>query len=161
VLAFQHAHHLHPDGIVGPRTLAALHKAEHSPSLDHSHQHPLYAQALDGVRALPAGTLNSEHEQRNAAAALAGSAQAGGLRQIDHVVLGTDAARVFAVQGGMDDPAHRRVHVERAHAASQSLDHSLHALQQSASMHSPQMQHVQVPIQSGVEQRGVVMGIRP
>jgi hypothetical protein len=163
LLAFQHAHHLHPNGVVDARTRDALHHAERFPSLvDPAHpQHTLYAQALHGVRKLPPRTFGNEHEQRNAAASLAVAAHAGGLRKIDHVVLGTNGVNLFAVQGAMEDPAHRRVHVDRVQAAAQTVEHGTLALQQGLSMQQQQPANSHPLMQPVMEQRGVVMGIRP
>jgi hypothetical protein len=163
ILAFQQAHHLHPDGIVGKHTLAALEHARHSPLLSEAThpQHGLYVQALHGVHALPGKTFGGAREQHNAAATLTVAAHAAGLRRIDHVVLGTDAVRLFAVEGRMDDPAHRRVHVDRVQAIAQTVEHGTRAMER-AVMQEPLHAHAAfVAMQEQVDHRGVTVGVRP
>lgn len=48
----------------------------------------------------------------NAAASVAVRARIDGLERIDHVVASSDGGRVFAVQGAMHDPAHRRSQID-------------------------------------------------
>jgi hypothetical protein len=124
IKCFQRAHHLHVDGIVGKQTLAALEDAKRWPLLSEAThpQHRLYAQVEQGIDALPNAHGNAK-ELNNAAVALTIAAHASGLRQVDHVVLGANGINLFAVQGRMDDPGHRRVHVELAHAMTHALDH--------------------------------------
>ena len=163
VLAFQQAHHLHPDGIVGKHTLAALEHARHAPLLSEAThpQHGLFVQALHGVHALPGKTFGSAHEQHNAAASLTVAAHAAGLHRIDHVVLGTDAVRLFAVEGRMDDPAHRRVHVDRMQAITQTVEQGTRAMERVA-MQEPVHSHAAfVAMQEQVDHRGATLGIRP
>jgi hypothetical protein len=139
IRTFQHAHHLHPDGIAGKHTLAALERAQHAPLLSEAThpQHALYVQALHGVETLPAAVFADAHARRNAAAALTVAAHAQGLRRIDHVVLGIDAVGLFAVQGGLEDPAHRRTQVDRVQATAQSVEHSTRALEQGTVVDHP------------------------
>lgn len=62
--------------------------------------HPLFAQALTGLGPLHAkDNLGSAQEVRNLAAALAVSAQARELRQIDFVTYSEDARGLIATQG--------------------------------------------------------------
>lgn len=79
-----------------------LSEQEAGPRIDQpSHPgHALHQQALHGVERLNArhGLAASERDSRFAAA-LAVAAQAQGLQRIDHVLLGDDASRAFAVQG--------------------------------------------------------------
>ena len=88
--------------------------------------HPLYEQSLHGLRGLDARVLGYRDEQdyRNAAGSIASLAQNAGMARIDHLVASRDGAGVFAVSGRMDDPAHRRIYVDAAQAATQSLEHS-------------------------------------
>ena len=163
IVAFQHAHHLHPDGIVGQHTLAALERARHSPLLSEAThpQHDLYLQALHGVHGLLGNTFGSAREQRNAAATLTGAAHAAGLHRIDHVVLGTDAVRLFAVEGRLDDPAHRRVHVDRVQAVAQTIEQGSRAMER-APVQEPRHSHAAfVAMQEQVDHHGVTLGIRP
>ncbi|QJD69549.1 hypothetical protein HG421_18840 [Xanthomonas campestris pv. badrii] len=47
----------------------------------------------------------------------------GALNRVDHVVLG-DNGKLFAVEGRLDDPAHRRVHIDTARAIHTPLEQS-------------------------------------
>jgi type IV secretion system effector X-Tfes-like protein/putative peptidoglycan binding protein len=132
VESFQRAHGLHVDGVVGKRTSEAMADAGRWPLLSEAThpEHRLYSQILQGIHKLPGATPRSERELENAAVALTIAARAVGFRQVDHVVLGTDGINLFAVQGRMDDPAHRRTRVELAHAVEHTVDH------RSAALHS-------------------------
>jgi putative chitinase len=83
----------------------------------------LYAQIEQGIRKLPSHGQGGDRDIENAAVALTIAAHGGGLHQVDHIVLGSNGVNLFAVQGRMDDPAHRRVHVELAHAVAHASDH--------------------------------------
>lgn len=137
VQAFQHAHGLKADGVVGTKTLDALKKAEHAPLVsDPNHpDHILYQQALKGIAQLPANSFRKELERQNAAATLAFEAKVGDLKQIDHVVVSTNGHGLFAVQGRIDDPAHHRVFADKAQAASQPVEQSTLQLQQETQRH--------------------------
>jgi putative chitinase len=163
IKSFQRAHQLHVDGTVGKDTRAALVDAQYGPLLSEATHpaHPLYMQVLHGIQKLPHDTHRGAEEQLNLAVALTISAHVGGLKQIDHVVPGTDGVNLFAVQGAMEDPAHRRVHVGRVQAAAQTVEHSTLALQQGLSMQQQQPANSHPLMQPVMEQRGVVMGIRP
>jgi len=150
VKSFQRAHGLHVDGIVGEHTLAALENAQRWPLLSeatHPH-HTLYDQVAQGIHRVP--QLHGKKDLDNAAVALAVAADAAGMRCIDHVVLGSDGVNLFAVQGRLDDPAHRRVHVELAHAMAHPAEHH------SMSM-APAHLHAVAAQQQAVQQRGPVM----
>lgn len=125
IKSFQQAHHLHPDGVAGPHTLAALDEAKRYPLLSEATNphHRIYQKVLDGIHKLPHGQQPKGQHLESVAVALTLSAQGSGLHQVDHVVLGTNGVNLFAVQGRMDDPGHRRVHVELAHAATHAFDH--------------------------------------
>lgn len=159
IKSFQRAHHLHVDGIVGKDTRAALIDAQHAPLLSEAThpQHHLYAQVLHGIHNLPPGTYRNEQERTNAAVALSISAHVAGLREVDHVVLGTNGVNLFAVQGKMDDPAHRRVHVEHGPAMAQSL--STHTL--ASPQLTPDHALAMAALNQQVEQRGPTMMVRP
>jgi len=147
VAAFQRAHHLTDDGIVGKDTLAALKKAEapavttqpatparsdQSPLLSNpTHpDHKLYQQALAGMEKLPAGTFKSDQERQNAAAAVTFEAKVSGMSKIDTVALSTNGSGLFAVQGAMNDPGHNRIYVDKNQAAAQPIEKSSQQLQQ-------------------------------
>lgn len=88
--------------------------------------HVLYAGASSGLAALDARFgIESDPRSANAAAALAQAAHAAGLQRIDHVVLGHDASRLFAVEGAVDSPAKRYVSVDTVQARAQSIEASL------------------------------------
>jgi len=147
VKAFQSAHHLTDDGIVGKDTFAALKKAEapvvtsqpatsartdQTPLLSNP-AHPdnkLYQQALAGMEKLPAGTFKSEQERQNVAAAVTFEAKVSGMSKIDTVALSTNGSGLFAVQGAMNDPGHHRIYVDKTKAAAQSIEKSTQQLQQ-------------------------------
>jgi hypothetical protein len=132
------------DGVAGKDTLAALVDAHHSPLLSEATHpaHLLYTQVLQGVQKLPHGTFKSEDEQRNLAVALTIAAHVGGLKKVDHVVLGTNGVNVFAVQGRLDDPAHLRTHVDRVKSMTHTVDHNSLGLQQAMHPH-PVHAHMQ------------------
>ena len=134
IKSFQHAHRLHVDGVAGKDTLAALVDARHSPLLSEATHpaHPLYRQVLHGIQKLPHGTFGSQDEQRNLAVALTIAAHVGGLKKVDHVVLGTNGVNVFAVQGRVNDPTHLRIHVDRVEAMTHVADPGRLALHQAA-----------------------------
>jgi hypothetical protein len=152
IKSFQRAHHLHVDGIVGKQTLAALEDAKRWPLLSEAThpQHRLYAQVEQGIDALP-NAHGTAKELNNAAVALTIAAHASGLRQVDHVVLGANGINLFAVQGRMDDPAHRRVHVELAHAMTHALDHRVMSTPAAGHAHGMDI------AQQQMAQRGPVM----
>jgi len=137
IKSFQRAHHLHVDGIVGKHTLAALEDAQRWPLLSEAThpQHRLYAQVEEGVRKLPSHGRSGDRDIENAAVALTIAAHTSGLRQVDHVVVGSNGVNLFAVQGRMEDPGHRRVHVELAHAVTHAVDHRSMAISHPAPEH--------------------------
>ncbi len=162
VMAFQREHGLaRVDGEVGSRTAAALRIAEGRPLLsspDHP-DHPLYLQALSGMQQLAPGTFSNDAERNNAAATLAFEARARGVGQIDHVVLSVDGSRIFAVQGALADPAHFRMHVDRAQAVTHPVERSSEQLREELARQEQAQTHMHA--QQHVEHRGVTMGIRP
>ncbi|MFP7723262.1 DUF2235 domain-containing protein [Lysobacter sp. A3-1-A15] len=115
--------------------------SSHAPSL-HDVAHPghgIFMQARDGLHALdgwqPRATPG---DGDRLAAALAAQAQRSGLAAIDHVLLARDGDRVFAVQGALHDPAHRRTSVEAASALAQPLSESADALSREPALREPQ-----------------------
>lgn len=126
VQAFQRAHGLSDDGVIGTKTMEALKKAEQSPLLS-SPNHPdhrLYQQALAGVEKLPHDSFKNDQERQNAAASIAFEAKVSGLKEIDNVVLSNNGCGIFAVQGAMNDPAHHRIHLDKARAAMEPVEKS-------------------------------------
>ncbi|MEI2428911.1 phospholipase [Lysobacter yananisis] len=89
---------------------------------DAAHPHNgMYQQALHGLRGLPPGALEFGGEQglRNAATHAALDAGGQGMRNIDHIIAGRDGRGFFAVEGGLDDPSHRRVFLDQQRAVSE------------------------------------------
>lgn len=65
----------------------------------------------------------------NAVAGLAAQARRDGLQRIDHVVASADGRRLFAVEGRLDDPAHRRTMVEVDAVAREPAERSVARLE--------------------------------
>ena len=84
----------------------------------------LYDQALRGLHVVDPRVLGFRSEQgyRNAASSAVVEARANGLDRIDHVVPSTNGTGFFVVQGGLDDPGHRRVFVDSTRAVAQPLE---------------------------------------
>ena len=134
-------------------------------------KHPdyaMYQQARDGV-----GKIDAEHGRTptvhsdNLAASLVVSARAGGLNQIDHVLVGSDSSRIFAMEGQIK-PGHgldgKLVHVETMQGlntpVSQSSANWPQAMQQGQQVQAQaqQQQVAQVQQQAPTQQSGPVMG---
>lgn len=129
VAAFQRTHGLEADGRAGPKTLEALGEAIRQQSAglaDRTHAgHPLFCQALEKVHLIDAGCGRTPDElSSNLAGSLAAAAQARGLARIDHVVLGENATRAFAVQGELDSPFRRFASVDILQAVATPLEKS-------------------------------------
>lgn len=132
VRAFQRDNGLGTDGVVGPKTLAAIGEARDKPMLsDPRHaSNPMFEQAVKGMEGLEAGTFKDRQSLLNAAGALTQDAHAAGLQRIDSVVPSSNGQILFAVQGGAGDPVQLRAHVEKGAAETQSLAATSAALQQ-------------------------------
>jgi hypothetical protein len=138
LLAFQHAHHLKPDGLADMAMLNELRSAEHTPSLvDPCHQdHELYLQVLDAVHVLD-HTLGRTPDatSQQMAASLTLLAKENGLKRVDHVVLNEGNAHVrksenvFIVQGRIDDPAHLRAHMKTQLATETPVTDAFHKIE--------------------------------
>jgi len=121
VKSFQVAHGLPPVGHVGPRTHAALEAARlHGPTpVDPAHpDHALQQQVSRAVDAMERSLRRDpDGNSERLKASLLLTAKQNGLNRVDHVVLSEARGavqagqHVFAVQGRLDDPASRRVHV--------------------------------------------------
>ena len=132
VQAYQQAHGLKADGVVGPQTLAALTKSQEAPLLSDP-RHPdnaLYQQAVKGMEQLGPQAFKNRQELENAAGATVFEAKASGLTRIDHVVQSSNGTGLFAVQGAPNDPAHHRVHLDKAQAAAEPIEKSTVQVQQ-------------------------------
>jgi hypothetical protein len=143
------------DGIIGPKTLAAIKDARERPLLnDERHpQNPMYNQAVKGMEGLPAGTFKDRHALEAAAAALTKEAQASGMQRIDSVVPSTNGERMFAVQGTAGDPAACRAAVDTRAASEQSM-----ALSSGAVHGAPNVLQQQDAQQEQVKQAQRAMG---
>lgn len=160
---FQRDSGLKVDGIVGPRTLGALERAEKAPLLSNpTHpDHALYRQALHALEQLPAGTIRSDAERSNTAATLAFEARVSGLSKIDHVVLSQRGDGLFAVQGALVDPAHLRIYADRAQAAGQPVERSTALLREDAVNHQAMHEQAQVATrQPTIEPDGPAASLR-
>jgi putative chitinase len=152
VQAYQQAHGLKPDGIVGPQTLEALKKSQSAPLLSDP-RHPnnaLYQQAVKGLEQLGPQAFKNRNELENAAGATVFEAKASGLTRIDHVLQSTNGTGVFAVQGALNDPAHSRVYLDKSQAAAEPIEKSTAQVQQEI---QPQLQAQQ----EREQRRAVVM----
>jgi putative chitinase len=165
VIAFQQAHGLHVDGVVGPRTRDALHEAGQRPLLsERTHtDHALFREAREGMQQLPSGTFRNSVEMDNASANVALKAKQSGISHIDHVMMNTRGDGLIAVQGNLHNPARHFVSVDKAQAASQSVEQSTIQLAQHAVAHQQGSQIAQAHAQmENVEHRaGLSMGVRP
>ena len=132
VQAYQQAHGLKADGIAGPQTLQALKRSEQAPLLSDP-RHPdnaMFQQAVKGMEKLGPQAFTSRRELENAAGAAVFEAKASGLKQIDHVLQSSNGTGLFAMQGAPNDPAHHRVHLDKAQAAAEPIEKSTVQVQQ-------------------------------
>jgi hypothetical protein len=173
VRRYQEQQNLEVDGRAGRDTLTALGiypgqqqnrpaaqpeaPAQQQPPLLSNPAHPdhaLYQQAATGLERLPPGTFPNAQARENAAAALAFEAKVAGLGRIDQVLPTGNNAGFFAVQGAPDDPANRRVYVDRDQAMSQSVQQSTQLLQP---LTAPQQQTQDAPRQDNPTRSAVSM----
>ncbi|MCC8536156.1 XVIPCD domain-containing protein [Xanthomonas axonopodis pv. poinsettiicola] len=134
VKAFQRAHGLQDDGVVGSDTLKALKQAEKTPLLSEktNPDNPLYNQAVSKLEQLGPTAFANRRALENAAGSLAFEAKVGGLQRIDAVMQSKDGTGLFAVQGQPSDPAHQRIYTDKASAAERPLEQSSNAVRQDA-----------------------------
>lgn len=172
--AFQRDHGLEDDGIAGRDTLNALRNAQpnqpqnergrdqpaqptpaepaRSSSLQDpaNRDNPVYRQAIAGLERLgPNGGFDNREQLERAAATLTYEARVSGLTQIDHVVRSTNGTGLFAVQGGLNDPAHHRAFADRSQAVGQSVEQMSQRLQQDV----PQTQQTPLMAQPQLERQ--------
>lgn len=114
--------------------------------------HAMFRQIRDGVHALDAGLGRTPDESSDRlTASLLRQAKAGGLSQVDHVLLSAQTGQrqsgenVFAVQGGLNDPAHLRTHVNTREALATPVADSFQQIEafnrnQAAPQRTPEQQ---------------------
>lgn len=88
------------------------------------HGNAMFNQALRGFRELAPAALESRGEPgyRTAATHAVFGAREHGMDRIDHVIAGRDGGGFFLVQGGIDDPTHRRAFLDHHRALSPAPD---------------------------------------
>ena len=138
------------------------HKA--SPVLLNHPAHPdymLFNQSLSAVHRLDAelGRMPDQHST-NLAAGVAVGAKAHGLSRVDHVVLSTDGANAFAVQG---DPASPSREIARPTPTAQAVHTPVEQHTQAMQQVNQQQQQVQQQVQQAMQvqqpqQQGPTMG---
>ena len=107
----------------------------------------LLDETLRGMRGLPHERLaiGDGHAYLNAAAFVAASARDGGLRHVDHVVASADGRRLFAVEGRLDDPGHRRIPIDLAQATSIPMERSAAVFESAAAREATAMRLADEP----------------
>nr|WP_244669390.1 peptidoglycan-binding protein [Xanthomonas phaseoli] len=134
VKAFQRAHGLQDDGVVGRDTQAALKQAEKTPLLSEktNPDHPLFNQTVNKLEQLGPNAFANRQQLVNAAGHMTFEAKVSGMQRIDMVAQSKDGNGLFAVQGQPTDPAHQRIYTEKATAAERPLEQSSNAVRQEA-----------------------------
>ncbi|MBV6869593.1 XVIPCD domain-containing protein [Xanthomonas euvesicatoria] len=134
VKAFQRAHGLQDDGVVGRDTQAALKQAEKTPLLSEktNPDHPLFNQAVNKLEQLGPNAFANRQQLANAAGHMTFEAKVGGMQRIDMVAQSKDGNGLFAVKGQPTDPAHQRIYTDKATAAERPLEQSSNAVRQEA-----------------------------
>ncbi|MBT2746776.1 MULTISPECIES: XVIPCD domain-containing protein [unclassified Lysobacter] len=165
---FQRDQGIKDDGVAGPATLEKLkeavkqhaqapgqapqHAPQHAepsraPSLADpaNRDHGMYQQAMDGLQKLgPNGGFKNHQEMERAAATLTYESRVHGMNKIDHVVPNADRSGFFAVQGGLNDPAHQRVLTDKQQAIGHSVEQTSAQLRQDVpQLQQPQQQPAQ------------------
>lgn len=134
VKAFQRAHGLQDDGVVGRDTQAALKQAEKTPLLSEktNPDNPLFNQAVNKLEQLGPNAFANRQQLVNAAGHMTFEAKVSGMQRIDMVAQSKDGNGLFAVQGQPTDPAHQRIYTDKATAAERPLEQSSNAVRQEA-----------------------------
>lgn len=124
----------------------------------HSHN-PMFNKALAGMHEIDARHGRpSDDATKRAAGALTAAAVAGNLRDIDKVVLGSDAQHLFAVQGDPRSVHHNAVSVPTAQAMQQPLLASTEQVDRSVQTQGAQRDQVLSQAQQQNENRPRSMG---
>lgn len=105
----------------------------------------MYRQAVAGLEKLgpQAGFGGDRDKLERAAATMVYEAKVSGFDKIDHVVASADGQRLFAVQGELQDPSHRRVVADKAQAVGPSVEQTTQALAQDVPANAPLRQDPQ------------------
>ncbi|MFA4293115.1 peptidoglycan-binding protein [Xanthomonas perforans] len=145
VKAFQRAHGLQDDGVVGRDTQAALKQAEKTPLLSEktNPDHPLFNQAVNKLEQLGPNAFANRQQLVNAAGHMTFEAKVSGMQRIDMVAQSKDGNGLFAVQGQPTDPAHQRIYTDKATAAERPLEQSSNAVRQEAQTQAQDQQEQQ------------------
>ena len=138
-------------GPLEPGEPARRHTGQGNPDREDAHMdqpgHPgysLFKDAQRGVHDQDARVGRTpDHASDQLAGSLATQMHAAGGNRIDAVLMSEDAARTFAVQGRVDDPAHLRVAVDTVPAMNTPLDQSSRALQAAAETRQAEQQDQQ------------------
>jgi hypothetical protein len=85
--------------------------------------HDLYRQVISGIDRLPQDTFANDEKQRVAAVMTVEVAKAG-LKNVDHIMLSNDGRQLFAIGGGLNNPAHIRVNIDITDALGQPIKKS-------------------------------------
>lgn len=84
----------------------------------------MYADVVGKLEALgDRGAFQGREALERAAGQIVLEAKVSGLHKVDHVVASNNGGFI-GVEGGLRDPAHRRVYVDQAQAVSQSVEQS-------------------------------------
>ncbi len=134
VKAFQRAHGLQDDGVVGRDTQAALKQAEKTPLLSEktNPDHPLFNQAVNKLEQLGPNAFANRQQLVNAAGHMTFEAKVSGMQRIDMMAQSKDGNGLFAVPGQPTDPAHQRIYTDKATAAERPMEQSSNAVRQEA-----------------------------
>jgi putative chitinase len=162
VKAFQRAHSLRIDGVVGTDTSRALAGALKSPLLsEKTHpSNPLFREAKIRMEQLSPELFRNSGELGRGAAALTCAARRAGITHIDQVMMNTRGDRLIAVQGDLQDPSRHVVSIDKASALAQSVEQSTVQLAQQAT-DQQQSAQVQARVESTEHRNGLALGIRP
>lgn len=103
--------------------------------------HKLFGQAQAGVNLLDAKVGRTPDQKSDQlAAALVVAARTNGINRIDHVVLSTDASKVFAVEGALDSALKRIASIPTVEALNTPIALSTQACEQASELNRQQVQ---------------------
>jgi hypothetical protein len=86
--------------------------------------HDLYRQVMSGIDRLPQGTFENNDEKQRVAAVMTVEVAKAGLKNVDHIMLSNDGKQLFAIGGGLNNPAHIRVNIDVTDALGQPIKKS-------------------------------------